>query len=49
MNVSNNALNVFTAKTYKGIGKAWVVKNMRGNESVETLVVLLIAIAKEPV
>jgi DNA processing protein len=49
MNVSNNALNVLTAKTYKGIGKAWVVKNMRGNESVETLVVLLIAIAKEPV
>jgi DNA processing protein len=49
MNVSNNALNVLTAKTYKGIGKAWVVKNMRGNESVETLVVLLSAIAKEPV
>ena len=49
MNVSNNALHVLTAKTYKGIGKAWVVKNMRGNESVETLVVLLSAIAKEPV
>jgi len=49
MNVSHNALHVLTAKTYKGIGKAWVVKNMRGNESVETLVVLLSAIAKEPV
>ena len=49
MNVSHNALHVLTAKTYKGIGKAWVVKNMRGDESVETLVVLLSAIAKEPV
>jgi DNA processing protein len=49
MNVSHNALNVLTAKTYKGIGKAWVVKNMHGDESVETLVGLLSAIAKEPV
>jgi DNA processing protein len=49
MNVSHNALNVLTAKTYKGIGKAWVVKNMHGDASVETLVGLLSAIAKEPV
>jgi DNA processing protein len=49
MNVSHNALHVLTAKTYKGIGKAWVVKNMHGDASVETLVGLLSAIAKEPV
>lgn len=38
---SDNALNVLVALTYKGIGKAWVVKNLPGNESEETIVELL--------
>lgn len=41
MKYSNNALNILTAKYYKGIGNAWVVKNLKGNESVETIVSLL--------
>lgn len=49
MNVTDNALNVLTAKTYKGIGKAWVVKHMHGDVSVESLVMLLRASAKEHV
>lgn len=49
MNFTNNALHVLTAKTYKGIGKAWIVKNMKGNESVEKLVMLLSDSAKEQI
>ena len=30
-----------TAKAYKGIGNAWIVKNLGHNESVETIVALL--------
>lgn len=43
----DNVINVLTAKTYKGIGRAWIVKNLRGNESVETIVNLLNRDAKE--
>lgn len=38
---SENAINILTVKTYKGIGNAWVVKNLKGNESVNTIVSLL--------
>ena len=38
---TENAINILTAKTYKGIGRAWIIKNLRGNESVETIVSLL--------
>lgn len=38
---TENAINILTAKTYKGIGRAWIVKNMKGNESVEAIVSLL--------
>lgn len=38
---SENAINILTVKTYKGIGNAWVVKNLKGNESVTTIVSLL--------
>ena len=49
MNCTDNALNVLTANTYKGIGNAWIVKHMHGDASVETLVMLLSATAKEHV
>lgn len=49
MKYSNNALNILTTKSYKGIGNAWIVKNLKGNESVETIVSLLNkAIKEEP-
>lgn len=41
MTYSENAINILTVKTYKGIGNAWVVKNLKGNESVNTIVSLL--------
>ncbi|MBE9597990.1 DNA-processing protein DprA [Pedobacter sp. MC2016-24] len=41
MNYTDNALNIFTVKTYKGIGNAWVVKNLKGNETDYTIVTLL--------
>ena len=47
MNYSDNTINILTAKTYKGIGRAWIVKNIRGNESVDTIVSLLNKNSKE--
>ena len=41
MKYTDNALNILTAKSYKGIGNAWIVKNLKGNENVETIVSLL--------
>ncbi|PJE46498.1 MAG: DNA-binding protein [Sediminibacterium sp.] len=41
MKYTENSLNIFTAKTYKGIGNAWIVKNLKGNESVDKIVALL--------
>lgn len=41
MKYTDNSLNILTAKSYKGIGNAWIVKNLRGNESVDTIVPLL--------
>jgi DNA processing protein len=41
MKYTDNALNIITAKTFKGIGRAWINKNLRGNESVETILSLL--------
>jgi DNA processing protein len=41
VNYTNNALNVLAALTYKGIGKAWVAKNLPNNESEEVVVSLL--------
>jgi DNA processing protein len=41
VNYTDNALNVLTALTYKGIGKAWVAKNLPNNESEKTVVSLL--------
>ena len=47
MKLTENALNVLAVKTYRGIGRAWVVKNLRGNESAERLVALLNKSVKE--
>jgi DNA processing protein len=41
MTYSENAINILTAKTYKGIGSAWIVKNLRGNENIEIIVSLI--------
>lgn len=41
MKYTENAINIITAETYKGVGKAWIVKNLKGNESVEKIVSLL--------
>jgi DNA processing protein len=41
MRYEENAINILAAKTFKGIGRAWIVKNLKGNESVEKIVSLL--------
>jgi DNA processing protein len=41
MKFTDNALNIITAKSYKGVGRAWIVKNLIGNESVEEIVSFL--------
>lgn len=41
MKYTDNALNILTVKSFKGIGNAWVVKNLGNNESVEDIVTLL--------
>lgn len=38
MKYTDNAINILTAKTYKGIGKAWIVQNIHHNEDVATIV-----------
>lgn len=47
MKISDNALNVLAAKTYKGIGRAWIVKNLKGDDSATKIVALLNESAKE--
>jgi DNA processing protein len=44
---TENALNVLTAKTYKGIGRAWIVKNLNNNKKVDAIISLLNKDAKE--
>lgn len=41
MEYTKNSINIITAKTYKGIGRAWIIKNLKGNESVEKIVELI--------
>jgi DNA processing protein len=47
MKFTDNVLNVIAAKAYRGIGRAWIVKNLKGNESAARLVALLNQGAKE--
>lgn len=49
MNYTDNAINILSAKTYKGIGRAWIVKNLKGNEKVDTIISLLNRDSKEEV
>ena len=44
---TENAINILTVKTYKGIGRAWVMKNLKGNERVDSIVSLLNKDSKE--
>jgi DNA processing protein len=41
MECSESALNILTTKSYKGVGNAWIVKNLKGDESVDKIVSLL--------
>lgn len=47
MKISDNALNILAAKTYRGIGRAWVVRHIRGGETVNSVVARLNEDAKE--
>ena len=47
MKISDNALNILTAKTYRGIGRAWIVKHLGGNDSLSTIVRILNESAKD--
>lgn len=47
MKYTDNAINIITTKTYKGIGRAWIVKNLKGNESVTKIVSLLNSNSKQ--
>ena len=41
MKYTENAINVLTARTYKGIGKAWIVKNLTNNKNEDEISTLL--------
>jgi DNA processing protein len=41
MKITDNTLNALTACEYRGIGKAWVNKNLRGGESVAKIVAMV--------
>ena len=41
MKYTDNAINILAVKTYKGVGRSWIVKNLKGNESVEEIIFLL--------
>ncbi len=41
MKYTDNAINILTIQTYKGIGRAWIIKNLKGNENIKEIVFLL--------
>ncbi|MGG7437235.1 DNA-processing protein DprA [Chryseobacterium arthrosphaerae] len=41
MKFTENALNVITTKSFKGIGRSWIKKYIRGNEDVHKIVSLI--------
>lgn len=41
MKYTENALNIIAAKTFTGIGRAWIVKNLKGRKTAEEIVELL--------
>jgi len=48
MKYTENAINILATKTFKGIGRAWIVKNLKGNESVKEIIQLLNNKSKQP-
>lgn len=38
MKYTENALNLITAKSYKGIGRAWLIKNLISNDNIDSIV-----------
>jgi len=48
MKYTENAINILATKTFMGIGRAWVVKNLNGNESIEKIIQLLNNKSKQP-
>lgn len=47
MKYTENALNILTTKQFKGIGRAWIIKHLKGNESVERIVDIINEKSKE--
>lgn len=41
MKYTENAINIMAAKAYKGIGRAWIVKNLASNKAEEEIATLL--------
>jgi DNA processing protein len=41
MKYTDNAINIVAAKAVKGVGRGWINRNLRGNESIDTIVSLL--------
>jgi DNA processing protein len=41
MKYTDNAINILAVKNYKGVGRSWIVKNLKGNESIEEIIFLL--------
>jgi DNA processing protein len=48
MKYTRNALNILTIKSYKGIGNAWIVKNLKGGENEYQIVNLINNTIKGP-
>ena len=49
MKYTENSLNILTALHYKGIGKAWIVRNYKPNISLEKLFLLCAEIGERRV
>lgn len=41
MRYTENAINIIATKSFKNIGRAWINKNLKGNESSDTIVSLI--------
>lgn len=49
MKYTDNSLNILTTKTFKGIGRGWIVKNLKGNESVLEIISIINLNSKQEV
>ena len=47
MEYTENALNVLTAKAYRGVEREWIVKNIRGGEGYKDIVERLNALPRD--